>query len=112
MNLINKKIAIMDTPSVSLSWRKKNEKLRIEEIENYLSKEQKYNIFKVINAPDNGQIVLKTQKSFDANIRGMFLLDLENFLKNKIDNGLTVWLEPVGDKSKLRNLRGIKVKSV
>ena len=39
-----------------------------------------------------------------------FLLNLEERLKNNIDKGLTVWFEPVGDKSKLRNLRGIKIK--
>ena len=43
-------------------------------------------------------------------MRGMILLDLEEKLKKNIDIGLTVWLEPVGDKSKLRNLRGIKIK--
>ena len=40
------------------------------------------------------------------------LLDLEERLKKKIDLALTVWLEPVGDKSKLRNLRGITMKSI
>ena len=39
------------------------------------------------------------------------LLDLEEKLKNEIDLGITVWCEPVGDKSKLRNLRGIKIKT-
>ena len=39
-----------------------------------------------------------------------FFLNLEERLKNNIDKGLTVWFEPVGDKSKLRNLRGIKIK--
>ena len=34
-------------------------------------------------------------------------LDLEEILKANIDKGLTVWFEPVGDKSKLRKLRGI-----
>ena len=38
------------------------------------------------------------------------LLELESYLKENIDKGLTVWLEPVGDRSKLRNLRGIKIK--
>jgi hypothetical protein len=42
----------------------------------------------------------------------MMLLDLENEIKKDIDHGITVWLEPVGDKSKLRNLRGIKIKDV
>ena len=37
------------------------------------------------------------------------LIDLENKIKT-IDPGLTLWLEPVGDKSKLRNLRGITFK--
>ena len=32
-------------------------------------------------------------------------------LKRKVDNSITVWLEPVGDKSKLRNLRGITFKN-
>ena len=39
----------------------------------------------------------------------MLLLDLEERLKKNIDKGLTVWFEPIGDKSKLRNLRGIKI---
>ena len=41
-------------------------------------------------------------------MRGIILLDLEEQLKKNIDQGLTVWLEPIGDKSKLRNLRGVK----
>ena len=47
-------------------------------------------------------------KFLPSNIRGILLLDLEDRIKKNIDKGLTVWLEPVGDKSKLRNLRGIK----
>ena len=37
---------------------------------------------------------------------------MEGLLKSKIDQGITIWLEPVGDKSKLRNLRGITFKSI
>ena len=36
------------------------------------------------------------------------VLELEEKLKSALDKGISVWLEPVGDKSKLRNLRGIK----
>ena len=32
-------------------------------------------------------------------------------MKEKLDKGLTLCLEPIGDKSKLRNLRGINIKS-
>ena len=40
------------------------------------------------------------------------LLDFEEELKKSIDQGITIWLEPVGDKSKLRNLRGITIKAI
>jgi hypothetical protein len=36
---------------------------------------------------------------------------LEDYLKESIDAGLVVWLEPFGDRNSLRNLRGIEVKS-
>ena len=61
-------------------------------------------------AEANGQITLLIERSISASIRGAMLLDLELVLKNSIDKGITVWLVPVGDKSKLRNLRGIQIK--
>ena len=42
--------------------------------------------------------------------RGLFLLELEEELKRNIDQGLTIWCEPIGDKNSLRNLRGIQMK--
>ena len=39
----------------------------------------------------------------------MLLLDIEEILKKTVDEGITVWLEAVGDKSKLRKLRGIEI---
>ena len=36
---------------------------------------------------------------------------ISEMLKSKIDKGLTVWCEPVGDKSRLRNLRGVTIKT-
>ena len=65
----------------------------------------------VEQALDNGHIVLRIEHSIPANKRGVFLLDLEQRFKDNIDIGLTLWLEPVGDKSKLRQLRGVEVKS-
>ena len=64
--------------------------------------------FDVVSVPDNGQIVLKTSENIAPNLRGLLLLNLEKKLKEDIDIGLTVWLEPVGDKSKLRQLRGVQ----
>ena len=65
--------------------------------------------FKVIKAPDNGQIVLKIDELISANKRGLLLLELEEKLKFNIDKGITVWCEPVGAKSVLRKLRGVEL---
>jgi tRNA G37 N-methylase Trm5 len=68
--------------------------------------------FEIYTLDDEGKIVLKINQTIPSNIRGVILLDLEERLKKKIDLALTIWLEPVGDKSKLRNLRGITMKSI
>ena len=54
---------------------------------------------------------MKIERIIPANERGLLLLDLEEKLKIEIDKGITVWCEPVGDKSKLRKLRGIEIKT-
>ena len=90
----------------------KNEKERVSEIETKLYASLKNNNFEVFNAYEDGQVVLKTTKSIPAKERGVELLEIEEMLKKSIDDGITVWLEPVGDKSKLRNLRGITIKTI
>jgi hypothetical protein len=45
----------------------------------------------------------------NSNERGIFFLELEEWLKKMLDNGITIWHKPIGDKNSLRNLRGIKV---
>jgi hypothetical protein len=97
------------TPKTSTEWLKQSESSRIEKINMELKKSINCESFEAVDAPDNGQIVLKIEKIIPANERGLLLLDLENKLKLKIDAGITVWCEPVGDKSKLRKLRGIKI---
>jgi len=105
-----KNFSLVKTPLTSDSWKQLSNKKRIELINKELKKKnlEKFEVFEV---PDNGNIVLKVLEPIPSNIRGMLLLDLEDQLKSNIDKGLTTWLEPVGDKSKLRNLRGIAFKS-
>ncbi len=98
------------TPTTSNNWLKLNNKERIAAITAELKK-KKLEDFEVFKTPDNGQIVFKVSKPIPSNERGILLLDLESELKENIDKGLTVWFEPVGDKSKLRNMRGIKFES-
>ena len=108
-NPINKKTAFADTPTPQNSWKELNENERIKKLKN-LSKDNSYKDFSVINAFEDGQVILKIENSIPADIRGSLLLDCEESLKKNIDRGITIWLEPVGDKSKLRNLRGVEIK--
>ena len=99
------------TPNTSEKWMNKSEEDRKKVINNELSKNDLYKDFKILQVPNNGQIVFKIEKIISANERGLLLLELEEKLKSEIDKGITVWCEPIGDKSKLRNLRGIKIKT-
>ena len=99
------------TPQTSENWIKMLEKKRIEILSKELKKNILYKDLEVIKAPDNGQIVIKIKEIISANKRGVFLLELEEKLKLALDQGITIWCEPVGDKSKLRNLRGVEIKT-
>ena len=99
------------TPTTGANWLNKSEEDRKKVINNELSKNDLYKDFEILKVPNNGQIVFKIERIIPANERGLLLLELEENLKSKIDKGITVWCEPVGDKSKLRKLRGIKIKT-
>ena len=103
-----KNFSNQETPKPSEKWKKLSKFSRIEMIAKELKKNELYSGFEVVEAPDNGQIVLKIEQAIPAKERGILLLELEEKLKSALDKGISVWLEPVGDKSKLRNLRGIK----
>ena len=101
-----KNFALNKTPQPNKIWKNMSKEKRSDLI-NEVLKKKKLNYFKIVDLPDNGQIVFKVLESIPASKRGLLLLDLEEQLKTNIDKGLTVWFEPIGDKSKLRNLRGI-----
>lgn len=64
----------------------------------------------VITAKEDGQVIVRLKEPLPASQRGPLLLDIEEHLKKTIDDALVVWLEAVGDRNSLRNLRGIEVK--
>jgi hypothetical protein len=107
INYITKEFALQETPSVSTEWKLKSEKERVNLVVSVLSKNMIYVNFRVIKAQNNGHVILRIEENIPASKRGVLLIDLEEILKKKIDKGISIWLEPVGDKSKLRNLRGI-----
>ncbi len=109
-NQIDKDTAFAETPTPKDYWKKLHENERIEVVKQTLIKDKNYKDFEVINALDDGQVILKIENNIPANLRGSLLLDCEESLKKNVDKGITIWLEPVGDKSKLRNLRGVEIK--
>jgi len=60
---------------------------------------------------ENGFVTIDLKRVVVPNERGGLLLGFEQTLKQLIEIGLTVWLKPLGDRSSLRNLRGIEVKN-
>ena len=66
----------------------------------------------IVDARPDGQVIVKFTEPVGPEIRGTFLLDLEETLKANVDPGITIWLETLGDKNSLRNLRGIEVKKI
>ena len=111
-NYVSKEFSEANSPLTSKEWKDKSEKDRIDSIRKKLNLNDLYKDFEITSADKDGQVTLKIEKIIPANERGVFLLELEQTLKNSIDEAITIWLEPVGDKSKLRNLRGIKFKTV
>tara|TARA_B100000242_G_C42828474_1_gene384920 strand:+ start:202 stop:546 length:345 start_codon:yes stop_codon:yes gene_type:complete len=108
---ISKETALEDSPTTLDKWKEASNLDRISLIKDFLMKKDEYKNFEVIKTEQNGNVILRTEVSISASERGILLLNLEENLKSSIDHGITVWLEPVGDKSKLRNLRGIKINS-
>ena len=97
------------TPKPGDDWLAKSESERIWELRLFCDSSVEYKEFKVISAQDNGHVTIAIDHNIPANVRGLFLLDMENKLKEKFDAAITLWCEPVGDKSKLRALRGVQI---
>jgi hypothetical protein len=101
-----------DTPAPSHAWRQLSDDERLALVNNALSNriDSSSKIIVISEAKQDGQVIVNLLEPVPADRRGTLLLDLEAFLKESIDAGLAVWLEPLGDRNSLRNLRGIEVK--
>lgn len=111
MNCV-KHYADVPTPAPGAAWIALNERQRVDRVKNKLEAGPTHFLaqIEIITAKADGQVIVQMKQSLPANQRGPFLLDLEDYLR-EIDQALVVWLEPLGDKNSLRNLRGIEVKS-
>ena len=111
--LINLRDAQTNTPSPSLEWRQLSDAERLTHVMDALRVRTAVlnSAVVIVAAKEDGQIIVSLVESMPAGKRGPLLLDLEALLKKAIDPGLVVWLEPLGDRNSLRNLRGIEVKA-
>ena len=103
-----------NTPAPEHAWIQLSDAQRFDIVANAIDAKMMAplsTIIVLVEARSDGQVIVKLLEAVPANKRGTLLFDLEEFLKESIDPGLVVWLESFGDRSSLRNLRGIEVKS-
>jgi hypothetical protein len=105
--LISREESLLCSPETGIKWINLSLNEKIDKVKNVLKKENLDKTFEVNLVKNNGHVVLKTEETIPIKFRGILLLELEQKLKLLIDEGITIWLEPVGDKNKLRKLRGV-----
>ena len=97
---------------VSAFWRGLDDKERLVIITNFMSSYRIDCEIRPTICGEDGMIFFDQVVSMPVKLRADALLDLEAALKEKIDGGLTVWIQPQSDKNALRKLRGVEVKSL
>lgn len=109
----NLKYATAKTPTPGPRWMGMEEAERLVLVTQALESSQlpRKAILEMVSTKEDGQVIVRFRERVGAAERGTLLLDLERFLKEQVDEGITVWLEPLGDKNSLRKLRGIEVKA-
>jgi hypothetical protein len=111
MEKMAKKFEPNKTLTASKEWLELSLESRLLKIITFLETDVLYQNIQVTDANKEGHVTLRIEDNIPSDERGLFLLSLEEKLKKLVDIGLTIWLEPVGDKSKLRNLRGVQIKT-
>ena len=109
-----KNFSNIDTYKPSEKWISMSDKVRLEIINDILKKKYPDSLknIQILSTKNDGQIICFLKEKLNSGDRGEFLLDVEKILKNEVDIGINLWLEPLGDKNSLRNLRGIEIKNV
>ena len=101
----------VDSPKPSDLWLESDSEARLKLVEQVRNLYSKFHLIKATRAMSNGDVFVELIEAIPPQIRGTLLLDLEVELKVQIDASLVVWCEPLGDKSTLRNLRGIEIRT-
>jgi hypothetical protein len=106
-----KNYASENTPVTGKYWNNLSDTQRIDAIYEIINKNERFKNITISRTHDNGQIFIILSENINAAQRGNLLLDFEEHIKIKIDEGLNVWCEPLGDKNSLRKLRGVQIKT-
>ena len=101
----------VDSPQPSKVWQAWSPMERGAAIRKCMDSDHRYaEALTLVEARADGQVILNLHAGVEVSTRCDLLLDFEELLKEKVDPANTVWLEPIGDKSTLRRLRGIEVR--
>lgn len=108
--LINADTASENTPACSMEWLSLTIEEQLQIVNLKLIESQFIQIFKISRIRNGRELFVSFTAPQNAGVRGKLLLDFEMYIKDKIDQGLIVWCEPIGDRNSLRNLRGVEIK--
>lgn len=100
----------VNSPVPTEKWKSLSAINRINLVQSIMNEQEK-SVLNVKLCNDDGYVYLELLQSLASSERGIMLLEFEFKLKDMIDQALTVWHTPQGDKSSLRRLRGVGVKS-
>lgn len=103
--------ANVDSPVVKSGWKEAAPETRLKLVVDALVENALFEVLVPSQARDDGQVYLAMSRTLGASERGILLRAAEAHLKDRVDQGITVWCEPLGDKNSLRKLRGIQVLS-
>ena len=103
--------AEVNSPETSVEWRQLDSDQRKKSVAEFRDSRPEFKKIRVTRALPDGQVFVELVEPLPPAVRGSLLLDFESGLKTSVDQGLVVWCEPLGDKSTLRNLRGIEIRT-
>ena len=106
-----KNYASENTPVTGNHWINFSDTQRVNAINEIINNNDSFKNIIISSAHENGQVFVTLSEGVNVAERGSLLLDFEERIKIKIDEGLNVWCEALGDKNSLRNLRGIEIKT-
>ncbi len=100
-----------DGPTVGAVWSEASDASRLNRVNGGLRENSDFEALEAVDARLDGQVFLSLLRPLRASERGILLRDAEAHLKVRVDAGIVVWCQPIGDKNSLRRLRGVELKT-